>query len=133
MDGPLSRTPQFELQLTHVPVAFSGVLQAIEELAGKKFPEGEGVEKELYVHRLQSKKERAKELRDKHSQIKKERLTKYQVGNHQHHQACQSDQARLKSGRAGKQTREPRRLYPRYGGMTQSVPDLRLLICFTGS
>lgn len=90
MNRPLSRTLQLELQLTHVPSAFSGVLQAIEELAGKKFPEGEGVEKELYVHRLQSKKERAKELRDKHSQIKKERLTKYQVGNNPHQQACQA-------------------------------------------
>lgn len=55
-------------------------VKAIDDLHGKKFAEGD-VEKELYVHRLQTKKERAKELRDKHSLIKKERLTKYQGCN----------------------------------------------------
>ena len=33
----------------------------------------------MYVRRLQTKKERQKELRDKHALIKKERLTKFQV------------------------------------------------------
>jgi hypothetical protein len=47
-----------------------------------QFPEAGSTEadKEMYVRRLQTKKERQKELRDKHALIKKERLTKFQVG-----------------------------------------------------
>jgi len=46
-----------------------------------QFPEAGSTEadKEMYVRRLQTKKERQKELRDKHALIKKERLTKFQV------------------------------------------------------
>jgi polyadenylate-binding protein len=55
-------------------------VKASEELDGKTFMEGE-TEKTLYVRRLQTKKERSKELRDKHAMIKKDRLTKYQGCN----------------------------------------------------
>jgi len=53
---------------------------AMSELDGKKFPDGEQ-EKELYVRRMQSRKERQRELRDKFAQIKKDRMTKLQGCN----------------------------------------------------
>eukprot|EP00952_Eustigmatos_sp_NYUAD-ZCMA_P012806 51233-Eustigmatos_ZCMA.PRE.1 len=40
----------------------------MEELHGKVFMEGD-VERELYVRRLQTKKERQRELRDKHASV----------------------------------------------------------------
>lgn len=43
--------------------------KAMEEMNGKKFMDGDQ-EKELYVRRLQTKKERQKELRDKHATVR---------------------------------------------------------------
>jgi polyadenylate-binding protein len=54
---------------------------AVQHLNGRKFPDADGVEKEIYVGRAQKKSERERELRQKFDQLKLERMNKYQGVN----------------------------------------------------
>lgn len=58
-----------------------GAHKAVEELNGKLFKNGEGVEMELYVGKAQKRSERERELRNKFEQLKMERINKYQGVN----------------------------------------------------